>query len=245
MIIDSHCHTTERAPTGHPSASRFGFRRYLKRAAVAGITQSVVFSTFAANYPSANADVARIVKRHGKRLLGLLCVHAQREAGHVARHVATALSWHDFRGIKVHCHDSPLSEEVCTVAEQLRLPILYDPVGELDRVRWAINRFPSVMFVIPHLGSFDDDWLAQRGVIELMERHANIMTDSSGIRCFDLLQEAVAKVGATRILFGSDGPYLHPGVELAKIRLLGLSPEDDATVLWHNARRVFGDVPSG
>ena len=163
----------------------------------------------------------------------------------MAQHVAAALCVHDFRGIKTHRHDSPLSEEVCAVAERVHLPVLYDPMGEIDRVRWAVKRFPSVTFVVPHLGSFDDEWLAQRGIIELMQRHDNLMSDSSGIRCFDLLQEAIQRVGTSRILFGSDGPYLHPAMELDKIRLLKLAPEDEARVLWINAMRVFGNLQSG
>jgi predicted TIM-barrel fold metal-dependent hydrolase len=40
-------------------------------------------------------------------------------------------------------------------------------------------------------------------------------------------------------LFGSDGPLLHPGLELHKIRLLKLSPEDEALVLVGNAQRLL------
>ena len=36
------------------------------------------------------------------------------------------------------------------------------------------------------------------------------------------------RAGARKVLFGSDGPWLHPGVELAKVHALGLSPQDEA-----------------
>ena len=54
------------------------------------------------------------------------------------------------------------------------------------------------------------------------------------MRRFDLLEEAVRRAGARKVLFGSDGPWLHPGVELAKVRLLGLSAVDEARVTGKN-----------
>jgi predicted TIM-barrel fold metal-dependent hydrolase len=49
--------------------------------------------------------------------------------------------------------------------------------------------------------------------------------------------QAVERAGAKKNLFGSDGPWLHPGVELAKVRLLGLSPGDEQLVLSGNLLR--------
>ncbi|HET7505496.1 MAG TPA: hypothetical protein VFK02_30960, partial [Kofleriaceae bacterium] len=51
---------------------------------------------------------------------------------------------------------------------------------------------------------------------------------------FDLLVQAVRRAGPGKLLFGSDGPWLHPGVELAKIRALGLARSDERRVLAGN-----------
>jgi len=56
--------------------------------------------------------------------------------------------------------------------------------------------------------------------------------------------EAVERAGARKSLFGSDGPWLHPGVELAKVRLLGLSPGDEQLVLSGNLLRLIARVHS-
>jgi len=73
----------------------------------------------------------------------------------------------------------------------------------------------------------------------LLTRHANIYTDTSGVRRFDLLAQAVQRAGPGKILFGSDGPWLHPGVELAKVRLLGLPPMQEAAVLGGNFLKLI------
>ena len=48
-----------------------------------------------------------------------------------------------------------------------------------------------------------------------------------------------------KILFGSDGPWLHPGVELAKVRALGLSRSEERLVLGdQQATATDGHVSS-
>jgi hypothetical protein len=42
-----------------------------------------------------------------------------------------------------------------------------------------------------------------------------------------------------KLLFGSDGPWLHPGVELYKIRMLKLPVECERLVLCGNAARLI------
>jgi predicted TIM-barrel fold metal-dependent hydrolase len=64
------------------------------------------------------------------------------------------------------------------------------------------------------------------------------------VRQFDYLVQAVRRVGAHKLLFGSDGPWLHPGLELYKIRLLGgLPPRQEALVLGGNASRLIRLAP--
>jgi predicted TIM-barrel fold metal-dependent hydrolase len=111
------------------------------------------------------------------------------------------------------------------------VPVLYDVVGEVSVVELLAEQYPDVGFIIPHLGSFADDWRAQLALIDHLERHPNVHADTSGVRRFDLLAQAVQRAGAHKILFGTDGPWLHPAIELAKIRLLHLDPADAALVL--------------
>jgi predicted TIM-barrel fold metal-dependent hydrolase len=66
--------------------------------------------------------------------------------------------------------------------------------------------------------------------------------DSAGVRRFDLLEKAVQRASAEKLLFGSDGPWLHPAAELAKVRLLGLTPADEALVLGGNLLRLISRV---
>jgi predicted TIM-barrel fold metal-dependent hydrolase len=106
-------------------------------------------------------------------------------------------------------------------------------------VELLATEYPDVAFIIPHLGSFADDWRAQLALIDHLVRHPNVYADTSGVRRFDLLQQAVKRAGARKILFGSDGPWLHPGVELAKVRALRLPAAEERLVLGGNMLRLL------
>lgn len=154
--------------------------------------------------------------------------------------VREAVERHGFVGIKAHRADARISGEVCEAARAFGLPVLYDPMGEVAVAELLAQQYPDVNFILPHLGSFGDDWAAQLHLIDHLARHPNIYTDSAGVRRFDLLQQAVRRAGPHKVLFGSDGPWLHPGLELEKIRLLGLPERDTALILGGNLLRLIG-----
>jgi len=147
-----------------------------------------------------------------------------------------------FRGIKVHRHDGRITREICEVARAFSLPVLYDVMGEVSVVELIAGEYPDVNFIIPHLGSFADDWRAQLALIDHLVRHRNVYTDTAGIRRFDLLQEAVRRAGARKVLFGSDGPWLHPAVELVKVNVLGLPSYEQQMILSGNFLRLTARV---
>jgi uncharacterized protein len=238
MIIDSHCHAGKGDGLTGPWDTDAPLGAYLRRAAHAGIGRTVLFAAFSSDYRAANAGVGRIVARRPDRFYGYAMVNAARDGGRVGAMVGEAVTGWGACGIKVHRHDARISREVCEVARSFALPVLYDVMGEAFVMELVAAEYPDVAFVIPHLGSFADDWRAQRAVIDLLARHPNVYTDTSGVRWFDLLAEAVRRAGPQKVLFGSDGPWLHPAVELSKVHALGLPPAQENLVLGANWLRL-------
>ena len=108
--------------------------------------------------------------------------------------------------------------------------------------RWLASQYPEVNFIISHLGSFADYWRTHVQVIDQIARLSNVYTDTSGVKRFDYVVQAVKCGRAHKVLFGSDGPWLHPALELQKIRLLNLPPEAEALVLGHNLLRLIKNL---
>ena len=239
MIIDAHCHAGRGDGLTGPWDTCAPLEHYLRRAAAAGIERTVVFPAFHSNYRIANRELRRIVRRHEPRLIGFAFVNAARDRGRVADLVREAVEEHGFRGLKVHRHDARLSREICEAAQRWSLPVLYDVMGEIGPIELYASEYRDVSFIIPHLGSFADDWRAQRACIDALVRHPNVYCDTSGVRRFDLLAEAVRRAGAGKVIFGSDGPWLHPGLELYKVRALGLGDIDERAVAGGNIARLL------
>lgn len=242
MIIDCHCHAGKGDGLTGPWDTDASLAKYLRRAARAGIQRTVLFAAFHSDYLEANRKVAKIVASRPGRFYGFAFIHPLNDRGRVEMLVREAVEQHGFVGIKVHRHDARITREICEAALAFSLPVLYDVMGEVSTVELLATEYPQVNFIIPHLGSFGDDWKAQQAFLNPLERHANIYTDTSGVRRFDLLEEAVRRGGAHKVLFGSDGPWLHPGVELFKVRMLGLPAADEAMVLSGNFLRLIRQV---
>lgn len=239
VIIDMHCHAGKGDGLTGPWDTDAPLADYLARCDAAGITHSALIPAFDSDYERANARLAKIIARAPRRFWGFCFVHARDDRGRVARLVDRAFAHPRFVGIKVHRHDAPITREICDAARRHRAPILYDVAGEVAPIELLATEYPDVAFIVPHLGSFADDWRAQLALIDMLVRHPNVFTDSAGVRRFDLLQQAVRRAGAHKLLFGSDGPWLHPGVELAKIDALPLSPRDRRRVLAGNFLRLI------
>lgn len=242
MIIDSHCHAGKGDGLTGPWDTAAPLRNYLQRASAAGIARTVLFAAFHSNYALANREVARIVASRPQRFYGFAFVHPERDRGRVFAIVKVAVERYGFLGIKVHRHDGRITREICEVARSFSLPVLYDVMGEVSVVELLAGEYPDVSFIIPHLGSFADDWRAQVAMIDHLVRHPNIYTDTAGIRRFDLLRDAVKRAGAGKVLFGTDGPWLHPAVELVKVRVLGLPPFEEEMILGGNFLRLVAGV---
>ncbi|MBX3304993.1 MAG: amidohydrolase family protein [Nitrospira sp.] len=242
MIIDCHCHAGTGDGLTGPWDTRASLRKYLSRAAQAGIDRTVLLAAFHSDYRQANREVGRMVVSDPDRFYGFAFVHAERDRGRVQSLVHEAIQQFGFVGIKVHRHDARITREVCQVARSFHLPVLYDVVGDVSVIELLATEYPDVDFIIPHLGSFADDWRAQLALIDHLVRHPNVYADTAGVRRFDLLEQAVQRAGARKILFGSDGPWLHPDVELAKIRALQLTPVDERLVLAGNFLRLIRQV---
>lgn len=242
LVIDSHCHAGKGDGLTGPWDTDASLDGYLRRASRAGIARTVLLPAFDSNYREANRRLAAIVASIPGRFYGYAMVHPERDAGRVGPMVREAVEGYRFCGIKVHRHDARISREICEVARAYTLPILYDVMGETAPVELLAQEYPDVNFIIPHLGSFADDWRAHVSLIDHLVRHPNIFTDTAGVRRFDYLVEAIRRAGPGKVLYGTDGPWLHPGLELTKIRLLGLSPADEDLVLGGNFRRLHARV---
>lgn len=85
-------------------------------------------------------------------------------------------------------------------------------------------------FILGHAGIGQLDL----GAVEAVEGEENVMFETSGGMSF-VVKEAISRLGAARVIFGSEYPLQDPRVELTKARTLGLSDADLERYLRGNA----------
>jgi predicted TIM-barrel fold metal-dependent hydrolase len=151
----------------------------------------------------------------------------------------------DFRGVEISpaVHGVALSDprtvELVSVAASAGHPVytvcLYRPGDTVADLVALARKFPEATFILGHLGVDLIDTYA----IDLVSEVDNVMVETSGGYTV-LLRIAVERLGADRLLFGSESPHQHPSVELAKFAALDLPPADWARIAWGNADRLFG-----
>ncbi|WP_407271848.1 amidohydrolase family protein [Radiobacillus sp. PE A8.2] len=241
MIIDCHCHAGKGDELTAPWTTSAPIKQHLERAEAAGIDKTVVFPVHSLNFERANAEVAEIVNKHQDRLFGFARVHAINDRGRIGKLVETAVKDYGFRGIKVHGGEAFPGREVLDAAKHFKIPVLLDTANDTQCVDMIAEAYPEVDLIVAHLGSFRNIWHVLLRTAEQLATYPNVYADTSGIRFYDGLVNAINKAGAEKVLFGSDGPMLHPGIELQKVKHLYLSPEDEAKVLGNNFAKIIGE----
>jgi uncharacterized protein len=151
--------------------------------------------------------------------------------------------------------DDPLLDPVCARAAELGLPILHHiwqhrtrewPNQEisdgLDLARLAA-RHPTAHFILAHLGG-GGDWAH---TLPAVRDVPNIHPDLSGSGVDrGMLDDAVAMLGAHRLLWACDLTMETGLAKLRALEVMGLPEEQMADIRWRNAVRLFprGAFPS-
>ena len=156
-------------------------------------------------------------------------------------------------GVKVHpavqlvAPDHPRAMELYRMCADLDLPILWHcgPVDIEPRVGrylsqvkhyWrAVRENPRTVFILGHSGA-----LQMEMALELAQRYPNVHLELSS-QSLTNVRRIIAEAPADRVMFGSDWPFYHQAIPLAKVLLATEGqPAARARVLHENAASLFG-----
>jgi uncharacterized protein len=202
---------------------RFGYERVL------------LSSILALNYDlEAGNERTRAWLDRDRRAAGLIVVnphHVERSLEQVRRHAddprfVGLKTIQDLHGLRL---DDAAYAPILAEAGRRGLPIL----AHLPGIGEAARRHPEVTFVAAH---------ANWGRARSLQEHANVFFDFAtghALRHETQLGRFIDAVGASRVLFGSDGGLVTPAWSLAKLRHAGRPPHEVEAILRGNAHRVF------
>jgi len=152
-----------------------------------------------------------------------------------------------FLGVKMHplldaYHpDDPRVHPLVEALIERDMPALIHCGHPIFTLPWSIEelavRYPDAKLILGHMGHGNIIYI--NGAIDVAERNPNVYLETSGMPMHTKIAEAVRRVGADRVLFGSDAPFHEIGVEVRKVQVSGLNPQLVERVLEKNARKLF------
>lgn len=261
MIIDAHAHIfpdkiAERAVEG--IGGFYGMTvdyngtlgTLLSEGAAAGVDRFIVQSvaTVPEQVASINNFIAGSVERFPDKLTGFGAMHPDFEdiAGETERIISLGL-----KGIKLHSDfqrfniDDERAFPIYEAAEG-RLPILFH-IGDNrydysspERLMNVVRRFPKLTVIGAHLVG----WSMWDKGAELFAGSGIYADCSSSLYAMtpEHAAELIRKIGADRVMWGTDYPMWSAKDELERFNKLPLTDEERRLILSENARRLIGEI---
>ncbi|MGH3098100.1 MAG: amidohydrolase family protein [Streptosporangiales bacterium] len=242
MIVDFHTHIDEVPALGwHLSAEML-----LGQMDEAGVDRAVVMPICDAPEvdPGGTERLADTCRRSGGRLVPMVRVHPwYDEATGI---VADAVERLGAVGVKLHGvttitdPGSPAVVRIIEKAASLGVPVLFHSGDEAAvtplELAAAAAAVPEATVVFAHIGGYAH----AREALDVASELPNVYLDTSATPHVGAVAEAVSRLGAHRVLYGSDAPGCPMDTEITKVRLSGLSEDDERTVLGGAALRLLG-----
>lgn len=244
MIIDSHTHVDEVEAWGWFDPPEV----LLPLLDEAGIDKAVIMTYRDASSPDdpATKYLLEAIARYPDRLIGYVRLDA--EAPEAMAALDRALGQDGLKGLKLHTVSYvgfPYGEGTLRLLRrcaEYNAPVLFhsgdEPLALPQELAEAARLCPETTVILAHMGGF----YHCQAAIDVASELPNIYLDTSAMPYPDMIKRAVETIGPERVLFGSDGPGCVPILEIEKVRLAGLSAEDEALVLGGNIQRILTGV---
>lgn len=237
MIIDSHAHAGHADALAHSWDTFEDVEVTLRRMDAAGIDRAILLPIGSGGFRAANREIAQRVQERPERFHGYAKVSQEEDRGRVAELLAEAFDELGLSGLKLHGHPN---REIMEALDRYRKPLLADVSGKVYELRHVLESYPQVPLIIAHMGQFKSSDRAHLETLWLAENYDNAYFDTSSVMHHEWLERAAEEGLCAKMIFGSDGPVCHCGVELARIDCLGLSDEEREAVLGGTISRLIG-----
>ncbi len=238
-IWDSHVHLKH----GDADGTEYSAAQIVSTMDAAGIERSVVFAMSTTTERSVEMAL-EAVRQFPDRLIPY--VYALPQYGRpVLEEIDCALAEQGFRGIKVHAGECTLAEYVVDPVFELAggrgVPCLIDCLGNVRAAERLARAFPGTSQIVAHMGRYlGTDARLLESFVALAEAHENVFLDLSGVVLLEQVQRAVRRLGAGRLIFGTDGPQQAPDtasyarLTIRKIDVLDLADDQKEDIFWRN-----------
>jgi uncharacterized protein len=243
MILDSHTHMDVVPSLGWYDTAE----KLIQRMDEADITMAAISSYL--NAPGPNPDtlktISAAVEKYPDRLIGYARLDPWFD-DECVKMLEDAVKNLGIRGVKLlPAHYTlypygPLTVKLVQRAGELGLPVLFHSGDEIMCLPYQIDRLaaqcPDTKIILAHIGGY----FSGDAALDVAERRENVWVDTSEIPFPDRVRKAVDRLGAEKVLFGSDAPCCDIRLEILKVKLADLTPEQEQLVMCDNYAKIMG-----
>lgn len=194
-----------------------------------------------AQYPD-NQSLARAIAAH-ERLIGFAVVNPYGPGEGVPELRRAVREW-GMRGLKLmplrHGYevDGRIPRKIMECAAELGVPVSIHSGAQFClpwQIAYLARLFPTVPVIMDHMGyRYYVD-----GAIDVAQDVRNIYLETALVSMPGYIRMAVDRVGADRVIYGSDYPTGHPAAMIATIKAAKLSTADEVLVMGGNLARLL------
>lgn len=187
-----------------------------------------------------NRDVIKATNDFPGRVLGYVTVNPL-FGEDAEREFENCIKARGMIGLKLHtqCHkypaDDPSVFPVVEKAVKLKVPILIH--ARVDEFESLADHFQEAVLILAHMGNGGGEWM--RGIWSA-KKHENVIleTCSSNVDA-GRVKRAVEAIGAERIIYGTDIPWLDPFTQMAKVKTAEITEEAKRLILGENMAQIL------
>lgn len=242
FVVNNHSHLGQYYGFAQPAPDADSLVRTMDRV---GIDQSCVFSSLAitADMREGNDLSLAAARQHPDRILAY-GVPDPNLASHVRDELQRCVDA-GVRGFKFHTslHDYPFAGPAYVPAFELadkhRLPLISHGVDSPDVLRRIAQSYPNAHFIVAHAGAGRRHPEHDQTYTVAIEE-PNVYLDTAGsVALYGIFTQLVAHVGAGRILYGDDFPWMCPTHQIGRILLAPISGDEKKEILGGTMQRLL------
>jgi predicted TIM-barrel fold metal-dependent hydrolase len=197
------------------------------------------------DYRYGNDIVIDAISRYPGRFYGYVTVNPNYEDD-MGNELDRCFAIPGFIGIKLHpdLHGSAIDNKnyrmAYETADERRCPILIHVWGksEVAVVDRLAGQYPDARFIMGHAGG---DVSGMTDAIDVVNRHNNVYADLAISFAFEgNVEWLVGEMGAGKILFGTDMPFIDPRSAVARVAMAEISDDDKRAVFGLNMKKLAG-----
>lgn len=135
-----------------------------------------------------------------------------------------------------------ISFPLLNVLEERGLPLMiaggYPTFSHPSQIADLARQFPNLTIIATHGGQINISGMLLADALRTMRTNPNVIMETSGIYREDFIEDTIAELGAERVVWGSNTPYMDQGFETTRVRMAHLDDGLKTMIGRENIQRI-------